>query len=89
MNWRPRLVALDIDGTLTAVGSNDISPAVQSAVARVTEHGASVVLCTGRSLIGTTPVAPQLPVSMALCSNGAVWNPATSGWDFRNPLIAF
>lgn len=75
MNWRPRLVALDIDGTLTTVGSNDISPAVRSAVARVAEHGASVVLCTGRSLIGTTPVAPQLPVSLALCSNGAVW------WD--------
>ncbi|MFS8100507.1 Cof-type HAD-IIB family hydrolase [Lentzea alba] len=75
MSWRPRLVALDIDGTLTHVGSNDISSTVQAAVTRVTEHGAQVVLCTGRSLIGTTPVAPQLPVSLALCSNGAVW------WD--------
>lgn len=79
MNWRPRLVALDIDGTLTPVGSNDISPAVQAAVTRVTEHGAKVVLCTGRSLIGTTPVAPQLPASLAVCSNGAVWwDPATN-----------
>ncbi|MET9631528.1 HAD family hydrolase [Lentzea sp. NPDC006480] len=75
MNWRPRLVALDIDGTLTHVGSNDISPAVQAAVARAADHGAHVVLCTGRSLIGTTPIAPQVPVSLALCSNGAVW------WD--------
>lgn len=73
MNWRPRLVALDIDGTLTTVGSNDIPPAVKAAVTRVAEHGAHVVLCTGRSLIGTTPVAPQLPTSLALCSNGAVW----------------
>ncbi|MEV6240332.1 HAD family hydrolase [Lentzea sp. NPDC051838] len=75
MSWRPRLVALDIDGTLTHVGSNDISPAVKAAVARAAEHGTHVVLCTGRSLIGTTPIAPQIPASMALCSNGAVW------WD--------
>lgn len=75
MNWRPRLVALDIDGTLSRVGSNDISPAVKAAVTRVTEHGAKVVLCTGRSLIGTTPIAAQLPTSFAVCSNGAVW------WD--------
>lgn len=73
MNWRPRLVALDIDGTLTHVGSNDISPAVKAAITRAAEHGTHVVLCTGRSLIGTTPVAPQVPVSLALCSNGAVW----------------
>jgi hydroxymethylpyrimidine pyrophosphatase-like HAD family hydrolase len=79
VNWRPRLVALDIDGTLTPVGSNDISSAVRAAVTRVAEHGTKVVLCTGRSLIGTTPVAPQLPTSLALCSNGAVWwNPTTN-----------
>ena len=75
-------MALDIDGTLTPVGSNDISPTVRAAVTRVVEHGAHVVLCTGRSLIGTTPVAPQLPASMALCSNGAVW------WDpVRDEII--
>ncbi|HEX8865871.1 MAG TPA: HAD family hydrolase [Lentzea sp.] len=68
-------MALDIDGTLTHVGSNDISPAVKAAVTRATEHGTHVVLCTGRSLIGTTPIAPQVPASLALCSNGAVW------WD--------
>ncbi|MFI6098427.1 HAD family hydrolase [Lentzea sp. NPDC051213] len=78
MNWRPRLVALDIDGTLTPVGSNDISPAVKAAITRVAEHGTHVVLCTGRSLIGTTPIAAQLPASHAVCSNGAVWwDPAT------------
>lgn len=68
-------MALDIDGTLTAVGSNNISPAVKAAITRATGHGAHVVLCTGRSLIGITEIAPQLPVSLAVCSNGAVW------WD--------
>jgi Cof subfamily protein (haloacid dehalogenase superfamily) len=71
-------VALDIDGTLTPVASNDISPAVKAAVTRVAEHGTHVVLCTGRSMVGTTPIAPQLPASLALCSNGAVWwNPVS------------
>jgi HAD superfamily hydrolase (TIGR01484 family) len=79
VNWRPRLVALDIDGTLTPVGSNDIPPAVKAAVTRVTEHGSLVVLCTGRSLIGTTPIAAQVPASLGICSNGAVWwDPALS-----------
>ncbi|MGW6443802.1 HAD family hydrolase [Lentzea sp. NPDC055074] len=78
MTWRPRLIALDIDGTLTPVGSNEISPAVKAAITRATDHGAHVVLCTGRSLIGISAVAAQLPVSHALCSNGAVWwDPAT------------
>ena len=75
MSWRPRLVALDIDGTLTPVGSNEISPAVRAAITRATEHGAHVVLCTGRSLIGISEVAAKLPVAFAVCSNGAVW------WD--------
>ncbi|WP_330271859.1 Cof-type HAD-IIB family hydrolase [Lentzea sp. NBC_00516] len=75
MSWRPRLVALDIDGTLTPVASNDISPAVKAAVVRATDHGALVVLCTGRSLIGISEVAAQLPVAFCVCSNGAVW------WD--------
>ncbi|MFD9702687.1 HAD family hydrolase [Lentzea sp. NPDC059081] len=79
MSWRPRLVALDIDGTLTPTGSNDISPAVKAAITRVTEHGSKVVLSTGRSLIGVTPIAAQVPASFALCSNGAVWwDPATN-----------
>ncbi|MCR3746978.1 HAD-superfamily hydrolase, subfamily IIB [Lentzea californiensis] len=68
-------MALDIDGTLTAVGSNHIAPAVKAAITRATEHGAVVVLCTGRSLVGIRAVAPQLPVSYGVCSNGAVW------WD--------
>jgi len=80
--WRPRLVALDIDGTITGVGSNDISPTVKATITRVTEHGTHVVLCTGRSIVGTTPVAAQLPVSFAIASNGAVW------WDPSTDTIS-
>ncbi|GGP39013.1 HAD family hydrolase [Saccharothrix coeruleofusca] len=77
MSWRPRLVALDIDGTITPVGREDVAPAVRAAIGRAVEHGAHVVLSTGRSLIGTRPIVEDLGLdgTTALCSNGAVW------WD--------
>ncbi|MGW4110609.1 HAD family hydrolase [Actinosynnema sp. NPDC004786] len=77
MTWRPRLIALDIDGTITPVGREDVSPAVRAAIGRAVDHGAHVVLSTGRSLVGTRPVLDDLGLrgTTALCSNGAVW------WD--------
>lgn len=71
--WRPRFVALDIDGTL--VGPDEqISPAVIDAVAAAAETGAKVVLATGRSLHGVRDVAFALGLARtwAVCSNGAV-----------------
>src|SRR5688500_10949649 len=56
VTWRPRLIALDIDGTITPVGREDVAPAVRAAIKRAVDHGAHVVLSTGRSLIGTRPV---------------------------------
>ncbi|HEY6740435.1 MAG TPA: HAD family hydrolase [Actinopolymorphaceae bacterium] len=71
--WRPRLVALDIDGTLVDP-ANRISPAVQTAVARAVAAGAHVVLSTGRGLIGTRGLAEELELERPylVCSNGAV-----------------
>jgi hydroxymethylpyrimidine pyrophosphatase-like HAD family hydrolase len=76
-HWRPRLVALDIDGTITRVGEEEIAPAVRAAIKRAADHGTHVVLSTGRSLVGTRPIAEDLALENAitLCSNGAVW------WD--------
>ncbi|MFI9008566.1 HAD family hydrolase [Actinosynnema sp. NPDC053489] len=77
MTWRPRLIALDIDGTITPVGREDVAPAVRAAIGRAVDRGAHVVLSTGRSLVGTRPVLDDLGLrdTTALCSNGAVW------WD--------
>ncbi|WP_308258170.1 HAD family hydrolase [Saccharothrix obliqua] len=77
MNWRPRLVALDIDGTITREGHEEVAPAVRAAIGRAVADGAHVVLSTGRSLIGTRPVVDDLGLrdTTAICSNGAVW------WD--------
>jgi HAD superfamily hydrolase (TIGR01484 family) len=86
--WRPRLVALDIDGTLLkwveGVGTTyeQISPAVYDAVHRSLAAGAQVVLASGRSPHGMTNVADLLDLRgsgdhtaeqlWVVASNGAV-----------------
>jgi HAD superfamily hydrolase (TIGR01484 family) len=84
-SWRPRLVALDIDGTLfkwvEGVGTTyeQISPAVYDAVHRALAGGAHVVLASGRSPHGMTNVADLLDLHpedgerlWVVASNGAV-----------------
>jgi HAD superfamily hydrolase (TIGR01484 family) len=71
--WHPRLVALDIDGTL--VDRNGVLPdAVAEAVALIIQAGIPAVLSTGRSWIGTRPLFELLglPPGPTVCSNGAV-----------------
>ncbi len=77
----PRLVALDIDGTLVDFDGST-RPAVVKAVHAVIDSGAHVVLSTGRSVFGITPVIEEfgLPDGHAVASNGAVtftYAPAT------------
>src|SRR5699024_1869716 len=73
-NWKPQLVALDIDGTLLDPNTQTVSPAVRDAVRRVADAGAQVVIATGRTMLGTLPILDELGISsgVALCSNGAV-----------------
>ena len=71
--WRPRLVALDIDGTL--VDRNGTLPdTVAEAVGLIIEAGVPVVLSTGRSWHGTRSLFDvlDLPPGPTVCSNGAV-----------------
>ena len=82
--WRPKLVALDIDGTLLkwveGVGTTyeQISPAVYAAVHRALDAGVHVVLASGRSPHGMTNVADLLDLHgdgerlWVVASNGAV-----------------
>jgi len=73
MNWRPELVALDIDGTAVD-RQGRLSHDVRAAVARVVEAGTPVVLATGRAWLDARPVFEQLnlPQGPVVCSNGAV-----------------
>ena len=64
--WQPRLVALDIDGTLLAwvegAGQTheEITPKVYAAVHRAVDAGAHVVLASGRSPHGMDKIADLL-----------------------------
>ena len=83
--WRPKLVALDIDGTIlkwvegAGMTHEEISPAVHVAVHRALDAGAHVVLASGRSPHGMTGVADMLELYdeqrerlWIVASNGAV-----------------
>jgi HAD superfamily hydrolase (TIGR01484 family) len=89
--WRPKLVALDIDGTLfkwvEGVGTTyeQISPAVYAAVHRALGAGAHVVLASGRSPHGMTNVAELLDLRP---DDGKLWVVASNGAVvFRYPPI--
>jgi Cof subfamily protein (haloacid dehalogenase superfamily) len=82
--FTPKLVALDIDGTLyanvpsTGAVEEVISRPVYDAVHRAVDAGAHVVLCTGRSTFGITDVWEQLDLprgdaqALTVASNGSV-----------------
>lgn len=83
--WRPKLIALDIDGTLlqweedAGFTREEISSAVYAAVGRAVDAGCHIVLASGRSPHGMTRVADllDLPDRVAdrlwvVASNGAV-----------------
>lgn len=72
-DWRPELVALDIDGTVVDHDGRMPDP-VRDAVRRVVKAGVPVVLATGRSWHGTRDLFDylDLPAGPAVLSNGAV-----------------
>lgn len=83
--WQPRLVALDIDGTIlkwvegSGTTREEISTAVKEAVHRALDAGAHIVLASGRSPHGMTNVADLLELHgpgrdrlWVVASNGAV-----------------
>lgn len=74
MQWRPQLVALDIDGTLVD-RHGCLPPDVKTAVGRVVASGTPVVLATGRAWLDARPVFEELelPPGQVICSNGSVW----------------
>ena len=71
--WRPRLVALDVDGTIVD-RDGVLPPAMGETIAAVVAAGVPVILSTGRSWHGTVDLVAQLglPPGPSVCSNGAV-----------------
>lgn len=72
-DWTPKLVALDIDGTILDP-DQDLTDRVRDAVRAVAELGTHVVVATGRSLNETLPVLDRLGLltGWTVCSNGSV-----------------
>lgn len=90
--WRPRLVALDIDGTIlkwvegAGMTHEEVAPAVQDAVRRALDAGAHVVLASGRSPHGMTRVADLLDLHAE--GNERLWIVASNGAVvFRYPPL--
>ena len=85
MTFSPKLVALDIDGTLlvpereNGISAQSTTPAVRAAIDRVLDAGAYVVLASGRSPLSMTGVLRHLELPrqtgeqvLVVASNGAV-----------------
>lgn len=84
-DWKPGIVALDIDGTLlkwiegAGTTYEQVEPRVYDAIHRALDAGAHVVLASGRSPHGMTPIADLLDLRgqdaerlWIVASNGAV-----------------
>jgi Cof subfamily protein (haloacid dehalogenase superfamily) len=73
LNWRPKLVALDIDGTVVDYDGT-MPEQIRDAIHAVVAAGVPVVLATGRSWHGTQPIFDHLglPSGPSISSNGAV-----------------
>ncbi|WP_183095092.1 HAD family hydrolase [Nocardioides stalactiti] len=83
--WRPKLVALDIDGTLlkwiNGQGTtHEVVPeAVYAAVQRALTAGAHVVLASGRAPHSMTAIAEQLDLRDPRTPDGRLWIVASNG----------
>lgn len=73
MTFSPRLVALDVDGTLVD-GENDMSAAVRDAVRAIRDLGIETIITTGRAIPGVMNAVEKIgiPEGIAIASNGAV-----------------
>lgn len=73
MTFSPKMLALDIDGTLVDKVSH-MPREIRTTVRRFVEKGTPVVLSTGRSWIATEPIFKllDLPPGWAVSSNGAI-----------------
>ena len=87
-DWRPKVIALDIDGTLlrwaedSGATSEVMSAAVKEAVNRAYDAGAHIVLASGRSPHGMTRVADLLGLprdGTASDERGRLWIVASNG----------
>ncbi|HEY9617789.1 MAG TPA: HAD family hydrolase [Microcoleaceae cyanobacterium] len=84
-----RLVATDMDGTLTI--ANKFTPALLQALETLGAKEIPVVIVTGRSAGWVSGIAHYLPVAGAIAENGGIYYPANSdqpSWLVTLPDVA-
>ena len=83
MTWRPKALALDIDGTLLqwvegrGVTHEVVSPAVHDAVHRAAAAGCRIILASGRSPLSVAKVGGLL--ELPLEGQDRLWLAASNG----------
>jgi Cof subfamily protein (haloacid dehalogenase superfamily) len=82
----PRLILVDLDGTLVGVDSK-VSPRNAAALERATAAGARVVIATGRPVRLLEPIRESLGHSIALCYNGAIVMDLATGDVIESHLL--
>lgn len=73
MTWRPRLIALDVDGTIVD-NLNEMSEAVRESIRALRDSGIEIVISTGRAIPGVLNTTGKLGFTdgYAVASNGAI-----------------
>src|SRR5665811_1170433 len=73
LNFAPKLIALDVDGTIVDV-HNFMTPAVRDSVRAAAEAGIHIVISTGRSIPAVINAIEKVGLvdGLAVASNGAV-----------------
>ena len=83
-NWKPKVVAVDIDGTLTNENKK-IEPSVIDALQRLEQNGIPVILATGNVRAITYGLWRFLNLSGPICceNGGVLWHPDWGETTYR------
>ncbi|MDP6234260.1 MAG: phosphoglycolate phosphatase [Candidatus Poseidoniaceae archaeon] len=82
-NWSPKIVAVDIDGTLTDT-KKQLNTRALDALKRLEEHGIPVILATGNVRAITYGLWRFLKLTGPICceNGGVLWHPS-----FERPML--
>lgn len=86
MHKPPRLILVDLDGTLLGA-DGQVSERNAAVLGRASEAGGRVVVATGRPERLLGPIRTRLPLSTVLCYNGAVVLDLASGAVLASRLL--
>lgn len=81
--WKPRLIAVDIDGTLLNA-AKELTTGTRAAIKRARQAGIVVIPCSGRPFFGTRAVAAQAGMDQVVVAGNGAQVRAFSGEMIEN-----